>query len=372
VFGGRGTSTLVVGGGVGVRVDVTALSYSNYGVAGNFVARDDLRVFVVVPGVHDLGLYQRHGWLAFVVTDAGRVDYDAGLDGVFGGRGSARLVVGGGVPVRVDVTALSYTHYSVAGNFTVRDQSPEFVLVPGAHALALNGRHGWLDIVVTDAGRVDYDAAQESMFSGRGTTTLVVRGGVHVGVDITATSYTGYSVAGNFTVRDQLPEFVLVPGIHALQLEGRPGWLDFVVTTAGHVDYDAARESIFSGRGGTTLTVRGLAINIDARSAEFVSFFVPGVSGWVDARQEHSFLLVNGTHSVVPSTGTTVTFTVTATGNVDYDASLDNILDGRGTPTLLFRGSIMSGPMFALIPAMPSLVRTLTRSRRAAVRLQLK
>jgi hypothetical protein len=348
-----------------ITIDATALSYQYISVQGVPDWKDarQLHQFTLDPGVHALGLYGRQGQLNFTVTPARRVDYDTALDGIFAGRGSARLVVGGGVRVSVDVTALSYSNYSVAGNFIARDQLPELVVVPGVHELGLYQRRGVLNFVVTDAGGVDYESSLDGIFAGRGSARLVVGGGVRVSVDVTALSYSNYSVAGNFIARDQLPELGLLPGAHVLALYGRHGWLDFTVTDAGRIDYDTAM-GIFTGRGSTTLTVHGRSITIDARTAEFGTFSVPGVADSVDARQVHSFLLVPGVHSVVPSSGTAITFTVTAAGNIDYDASLDNVLDGRGTPTLVFRGPT-SGALYALIPAMPSLVRRPTRGRRA-------
>jgi hypothetical protein len=54
---------------------------------------------------------------------------------------------------------------------------------------------------------------------------------------------------------------------------------------------------------------------------------------------------------VVPDNGTTITFRVTPTGNVDYDASLDDRLAGRGTSTLLLHDS-KNMDIFALIRKM--------------------
>jgi hypothetical protein len=113
---------------------------------------------------------------------------------------------------------------------------------------------------------------------------------------------------------------------------------NFVVTAAGRIDYDPQYDTILTGRGTTALTVHGFPINIDARSAAFASFSIPGVVGPVDARQLHTFSFLPGTHLVAPSAGAAVEFSVTVAGNVDYDPSLDGVLAGRGTPTLLFRG----------------------------------
>jgi hypothetical protein len=61
----------------------------------------------------------------------------------------------------------------------------------------------------------------------------------------------------------------------------------------------------------------------------------------MDARQAHSFQLVPGIHRLAPSTGDTIAFSVTTLGTVDYNTNLDDILDGRGTSTLLFRSPML-------------------------------
>src|SRR6266511_322331 len=242
-------------------------------------------------------------------------------------------------PIAINASATSYVNIAISDDPTWKDAHTEqhFSLPPGTHQLRTLGGPS-IPFDVTAAGRIDYDPKYDPIFTGRGTTTLAVHGTARITANITDTSYTAYSIAGNYTGRDRSPELVLVPGPHGIGLDGRFGWIQFDVTTAGRIDYDPKYDPIFTGRGTTALAVHGLPITIDARSATFASFSIPGVTGPVDARQLHTFSLLPGTHQVVPSAGATIAFSMTTAGNVDYDASLDDILDGRGTPTLLFRG----------------------------------
>jgi len=249
-----------------------------------------------------------------------------------------------GLPITVDITDTSYAGYDLVSYHWSRNQSPEFLVIPGGHVVSFSGRSDPVPFDVTPAGRVDYDPQYDSIFTGRGTTTLTAHGTARITVDITDTSYSGYGMVGYQLSRNQSSEFVLIPGRHEIDFPGRPDPILFDVTPAGLVGYDPQYDSIFTGRGTTTLAVHGFPVTIDARSATFVSFSVPGVVGPVDAQQLRTFGLVPGTHQVVPSAGATIEFSVTGAGDVDYDSSLDGVLGGRGTSTLVFRG-----PTFGLV-----------------------
>src|SRR5262249_6342116 len=189
-------------------------------------------------------------------------------------------------------------------------------------------------------GSIDYDPAYESVFSGRDGKKLTVRG-LPFSIDAAATSYETYTVTGvvpDAIARTQSPVLHLLPGPHFLAIPGVGVSNQFSITPAGRIDYEPVYDKTFAGRGSTTLTVNGLPVEVDAKSTTFARFAIPGVTEPVDARQAHSFQLLPGTHQVAPSAGTTITFGVTPAGNVDYDTSLDDVLDGRDTPKLRFRG----------------------------------
>ena len=241
--------------------------------------------------------------------------------------------------IAINASATSYLNIAISDDPTWKDAHTEqhFSLPPGTHQLRTWGGPS-IPFDVSSAGRVDYDPQYDPIFTGRGTATLTLHGTTQIAIDITPTSYNAYQFIEGYYPRTRQFEFTVIPGRHDLQLPGRTGLLPIEITADGRIDYDPQYNTIFTGRNTTTLTLHGFPITIDARSATFASFSVPGVTGPMDARQLHTFSLLPGTHQVVPSAGATIAFSVTAAGNVDYDASLDDVLDGRGTPTLLFRG----------------------------------
>src|SRR6266545_2181683 len=243
-----------------IAINASATSYVNIAISDDPTWKDahTEQHFSLPPGTHQLRTLGGPS-IPFDVTAAGRIDYDPKYDPIFTGRGTATLAVHGTARITANITDTSYTAYSIAGNYTGRDRSPELVLVPGPHGIGLDGRFWWIQFDVTTAGRIDYDPKYDPISTGRGTTTLAVHGTARITANITDTSYTAYSIAGNYTGRDRSPELVLVPGPHGIGLDGRFGWIQFDVTTAGRIDYDPKYDPIFTGRGTATLAVHGTA-----------------------------------------------------------------------------------------------------------------
>jgi hypothetical protein len=82
--------------------------------------------------------------------------------------------------------------------------------------------------------------------------------------------------------------------------------------------------------------VHGFPVTVDATGSGSSGFAVGGVGSW-DARQSRTMRLLPAAHYVLLPTGTRLDFRVTGTGLIDYAASLDGVLSGRGTPTLTVR-----------------------------------
>jgi hypothetical protein len=81
-------------------------------------------------------------------------------------------------------------------------------------------------------------------------------------------------------------------------------------------------------------------INIDATQLFFPSFIIPEAIPSTDARRVQSVQLVPGEYHYQVQSGVfaNFTFTVTASGRVDYDHKFDAFLNGRGTTTLQLTG----------------------------------
>jgi len=114
----------------------------------------------------------------------------------------------------------------------------------------------------------------------------------------------------------------------------------FTVGTDGTLDYAADLDGCLAGRGGSTLTVNGYAITVDASALdsgctyELIGYDVPASPGV----HTHRLLPGNFHFRSRSISWPGVTFTVGADGALDYAADLDGCLAGRGGSTLTVNG----------------------------------
>jgi hypothetical protein len=328
ILSGRGTRALQVNGAA-VQLDARALWGSHQTLDYHGFEADAPATVRLLPGGH---FVQGYGGstVYFSVKADGTVDYDTALEGVLTGRGTTSLTLQGR-GVAVDATALwgsfqtlDYTSFNADAPATVR-------LLPGSHFLqGYGGATVWF--TVNADGTVDYDTALEGTFTGRGTTGLTVQGR-GVAIDATALwgsfqtlDYTSFNADAPATVR-------LLPGSHFLQgYGGATVW--FTVNADGTLDYDAALEGAFTGRGTTALGVVGRTVTVDARVLESAALSLDYVSH--ASGESFNVNLLPGSHFLYAGSLGYVWFSVSTDGTIDYDASLDGILSGRGTATLTF------------------------------------
>lgn len=82
-------------------------------------------------------------------------------------------------------------------------------------------------------------------------------------------------------------------------------------------------------------------IQIDATQLVYRFFIIPGITDvWTDSRNVQTLALQPGTYNFQVGSGyfADFTFSVTPEGTVDYDASFDAFLSGRGSSTLTIVG----------------------------------
>ncbi|WP_026425112.1 RNA polymerase sigma factor [Actinokineospora inagensis] len=165
---GRGGNTLVVHG-YRITLDVRDISYYNAMVAGvAFTTPAPTHVVRLLPGRQSV-LTTNGNAVPFVVTGTGQIDYDAGLGGILTGAGTGTIALHG-FPITIDATATGRSTVLVGGVGTMDARSAHTVkLLPGKHILNDSS------FQVTDGGRVDFPAGLDGLFSGRGSSTLVVR-----------------------------------------------------------------------------------------------------------------------------------------------------------------------------------------------------
>lgn len=249
-----GSGTVLAVHGLPVTLDATDLSYANVTVEGvAFGTPRPPRTVRIFPGAHRV-LANGGLTVSFTVDDRGFVGYEPGLEGLLTGRDTSTLAVHG-YPIDVDVSDVDYQSTMVnglaypnpAGRTTVR-------LLPGATYLVLTGGLT-VPFAVTAEGRVQYDPSLAGLLTGAGGTTLALHG-FPVTVDASASGYPEFGVGGvGWWNARQARVLRLVPGSHYVSIPGGERLL-FQVTSTGHVGYDAAMDGAFTGRDGTTLTLR--------------------------------------------------------------------------------------------------------------------
>jgi hypothetical protein len=327
---GAGGTTLTAHG-LRVSLDANDLSYDNVTVSSTgWPQRQPIGTRRLLPGPHRV--YTSTGSsLPFRVTRTGTVEYDD-TTGLLTGAGSTTLALHG-LPVTVDVSSLGYTNTTV-GNTGWPAAQPvrTYRLWPDLHLVLTSSGHR-IPFTVTDNGKVAYDASRAGMFTGSGTTTLVVHG-FSVTLNVTDLDYLNPTING-VPAGPKLRTLGLLPGPHNLVVGDRAS-STFTVTDTGKIQYEPRLEGILTGAGGTTLTVHGFRVTLDATEIDYAGFGVNGTTGTTE--RVHVFRLLPGAHYLVVSNRASYPFTITDSGKVQYDPKYEGVYTGNGGTTLAVHG----------------------------------
>ncbi|WP_436501330.1 hypothetical protein [Actinokineospora sp. HUAS TT18] len=324
-----------------ITFDATATSYREFRVIGAASAWRDghqAQGLDLGPGTHQIA-FAAGPTLVFTVDDQDRVDYDHGLDAYVTGRGTPTITVRG-KPASVDISGTSYAGYYLSGTGEPWQSAPRtYRVIPGRHQVVTQAGPATV-FDITPEGTVEHSAAMAPYLSGRGTTTLTVRGRP-VSVDADATSYSGFLLTGtgqpwqNARARQT---YQLIPGRHQVVTQDGAGVL-FTVGATGLVEFPTNLDPVLVGRDTTTLVVRGVPTTLDATATSYDQFYIPGAGTWRQAARQQEFRLIPGTHQVALHAGPALNFTTDSLGRVSYASTLDPLLDGRGTAMLTVRGT---------------------------------
>jgi predicted outer membrane repeat protein len=322
------------------EIDARGLSLPSLALDGMVISTQTLSTLFLAPGPHTLTTTEGLGnSLTFFVAADGTVDYDLSLNGVLAGRGTTTLVVSG-VTVTIDARALSIPVLDVDNAlFAKTDQPISFTGLPGGAFLDdYAGGGAMARFGVGADGTVSYDPALAGVLSGSGTSALTVHG-VTITIDARALSIPVLDVDNAlFAKTDQPISFTGLPGGAFLDdYAGGGAMARFGVGADGTVSYDPALAGVLSGQGTSTLVVRGATVTIDATALAMLSLLVDGVAEQTAA--PFTFTCLPGTLTLVdPQSGALIRITINLDGTIDYDHSLDNLLSGRGTSTLIVHG----------------------------------
>ncbi len=372
VYQGRGTTTLKVTGSQ-ISVDARALTEQPMQIVGitpSYDSRTPPSPLFVTPGSY--AIFTGGGYVlgpagsatSVTVNPDGTLDYDDSMKAIYSGRGTSALVVNA-FSISVDATSLTEQQMQVVGitpSYDNKAGPTTLFVTPGAYAIYTDGLYvlgpgGALTSVTVGAdGMLDYDASLNQVYSGRGTTALVVHG-FSISVDATSLTEQQMQVVGITPSYDnKAPPFstlVLTPGAYAVYTGGEyilgPGGslVTVIVNNDGTLDYDHSLDLAYSGRGTTALTVNGFGVSIDASSLTEQQMQVVGITPSYDNKAPPSpkLFLSPGAYAVYTAGayilgpgGSLVTVVVENDGTLDYDPSLNQVYSGRGTTALTVNG----------------------------------
>jgi hypothetical protein len=351
VLSGRGTGTLVAHGAA-ITIDATSLSapeaFVSYLPLFPTSTPRVLRLLPTLDADHSYGFSAAQGIIGFQVSPAGLVDYDPSYDGVLSGRGTATLIAQG-APITLDATTLSAMEAFISYLPAFSTSSPKaFWLLPtldADHPYGFSAAQGVIGFQVSHNGLVDYDPTYDGVLTGRGTTTLGALG-APITIDATALSAPEAFVSYlPLFPTSALKAFRLLPTLdaeHPYGLTAAQGVIGFLVTREGLVDFDASYDAVLGGRGTATLVVQGAPITIDATALSapeaYLSYLPPFAT--VSAKPFRLLPTADADHTYgLTAAQGVIGFLVTRAGLVDYDASYNAVLGGRGTSTLVAQGA---------------------------------
>lgn len=343
-----------------IDIDANSLPYPFVTVigVGTFFFTESHLLLELDPGTYDLQ-FNTNGFpndpvVTFTVESNGVIDFDASLDGFVSGRGTSTLVLNG-FPVTVDGTSLSYRFLNmfwIPGISVLNDFEIPLQLLPGTHQLFINTNANSFPenpvilFSVSELGEIDFDMSLDGFISGRGTDTLVLNG-FPVTIDGTGLSYKflnmfwlpGTSIPNDFAIHLQLlpAEHRFFINANAKTFPENPIFF-FSVSELGAIEFDASLDGVISGRGTDTLLLNGLPVTVDGTHLSYDLLFMNWLEPSGTATNDASvpMQLLPGTHRVYSNTNSfpdnpEVRFSLSLSGTIDYDASFDGYISGRGT-----------------------------------------
>jgi len=94
------------------------------------------------------------------------------------------------------------------------------------------------------------------------------------------------------------------------------------------------------------MVLHGTQVNIDFSELSYSNFYLPGITSFTATNEPMPFILMPGGHGLTMATGhdpePAFDFTVEADGTLQFDPSLDSLIDGRGTGDMMLHGTRIS------------------------------
>ena len=290
--------------------------------------------------------------------------------------------------IQIDARQVTYSSFVILGRnengygeYNVSKEPQTVQLEAGNYTLSITARPISIAFSVTDQGTIDYpydtqeDRDQDTFRSGRGTTTLTIKG-LPVNFDTTQLSNQIFIIAepwDDFSP-NKIPYLIetrslnLVPGTYGLRVsnaDNGTGSFKFTLKSNGTFSYDANYEGgigssgFLRGSGTSSLTFTGYTIQIDARQLSLDQRF--GILGGtsepsLDPKVIQSIKVLPGTFSYQHPYPTDLVFAVSTVGAVTcedkYRASLT--IQGRSLTITGLAVTIDATELFGASVLIPS------------------
>jgi hypothetical protein len=203
-------------------------------------------------------------------------------------------------------------------------------VLPGTKRIG--AAEGAVHVVVTQEGTFTYDPVLEGILEGVGTSLLTMNGAE---VQMTGPGLT--STSGEYlVVHTGVFPTAAVSTLHVLpgtkRIGAAEGAVHVAVTPEGNFTYDPLLEGILEGAGTSLLTMNGATVFVDATALSAADFTIIHTGIFPTADQASIHVLPGNKR--FRSADIDFDFQVLVDGLLDYDASHDVRVDGRGTTVL--------------------------------------
>jgi hypothetical protein len=352
---GATPSTLKVNGAA-ITIDATKLSIRSVIVNLNtpYYLTNSAIPLNLLPGgeaVYDFG---GGAYVTFHVDDSGNVSFPSAENGVLAVGATPSTLKVNGAAITIDATKLSISHVDVNANTTAYPTNAAFSvrLLPGREALIDYSDYStFVTFNVDDNGIVTFPKTETGVVSVPKTNPheLIVNGrkvsfnATALAVDMPSLLLDGELTFSTASVYSP----TLLPGTEVVSNPGNSNSkIIFTLLDNGTFTYNSVlgEAGVLGGKGTKTLVISGEKIQVDATALAqqgTTSFTIAGVGTFSTATVQ-TIVLLPGWQSVSTSGGLQFNFLAEVadplTGQFDvvnYDPSLDNILGGHDTNTLV-------------------------------------
>jgi RHS repeat-associated protein len=282
------------------------------------------------------------------------------------------------LPIEFDTSALSSKMVLVRGDvasaFVDGTIPATLYLPPGFYYVQPGSGNTSFQFQLGANGQISYDPALATFLTGAGTNRLTMRG-FTMSLDTSALSQRGYIIQSLFTFGSILQSgtpVTVLPTTYLFQIgSGLVASFSWTVGYDGTIQYPSEFDSFLSGRGTSTLVVRGHRVAVDARqmapscqgATESSNFFmyVFGLDSMpkspvAEMTLVPSFYRYTDNHNSNGTPATSFIWSVATNGTVALDPALGPCVTGAGTSTMRVLCDPNAPPPFNQVRTCPQAV----------------